>query len=72
MKPEAMRWCIFRLTSDKERGLDLLNLTGTHPINFYFVTLSDGFEAFEKAQLGDKWESRIRQKVIGIKQDVSI
>ncbi|KAF8438683.1 hypothetical protein BGX38DRAFT_906002 [Terfezia claveryi] len=36
----------------KERGLDTLNFTGTYPINFYFVTLIEGFESFKKANWG--------------------
>ncbi|RPB19044.1 hypothetical protein L211DRAFT_871497 [Terfezia boudieri ATCC MYA-4762] len=60
------------LTLDKERGLDTLNFTGTYPINFYFVTLIEGCESFKKAKLGNEWDARIKQKVIGINLDDAI
>lgn len=56
----------------KERGLDTLNFTGTYPINFYFVTLIEGCESFKKAKLGNEWDARIKQKVIGINLDDAI
>ncbi|RPB22367.1 hypothetical protein L211DRAFT_850676 [Terfezia boudieri ATCC MYA-4762] len=60
------------LTLDKERELDTLNFTGTYSINFYFITLIEGYESFKKAKLGNEWDVRIKQKVIGINLDNAI
>ena len=52
----------------KEEGLNnLTDILAKGKINFYFVTLLENVRSFKKAKLGDIWDCRINQKVVGIK-----
>lgn len=63
---------LFQMTVSRHHGIkeeelkNLEDILDKGHINFYFVTLLEHFEDFKMAKLGDDWNSRIHQKVIGI------
>ena len=44
--------CIHISTLEQERGLDALNFTGTHDINFYFGGFDSGLRSVQKGKTG--------------------